>query len=210
MSTGFESDLNIGGMGSPPEQQRFSLQMFSKPSIVVAHLCFRAAALAYYFFATLLSDSFIIQFLVILILLSMDFWVVKNITGRLLVGLRWWNFVDSNGNNHWKFESAKDTSRFSSMDSRAFWMGLVLAPLVWFFFVSMAFFTFKWEWMIVALLGFGMTSANLYGYLRCRWANSTQLTNYLSRLAFISMLKRNRNANQQGNSDSSNPMQQSV
>lgn len=38
---------------------------------------------------------------------SMDFWTVKNITGRLLVGLRWWNFVDEDGQNHWKYESAK-------------------------------------------------------------------------------------------------------
>lgn len=38
-------------------------------------------------------------------LLSIDFWVVKNVTGRLLVGLRWWNFVDPDGNSTWKFES---------------------------------------------------------------------------------------------------------
>lgn len=42
-----------------------------------------------------------------LTLLSIDFWTVKNITGRLLVGLRWWNFVDAEGNNHWRYESAK-------------------------------------------------------------------------------------------------------
>lgn len=42
---------------------------------------------------------------------SMDFWTVKNITGRLLVGLRWWNFVDEEGQNHWKYESAKVRGR---------------------------------------------------------------------------------------------------
>lgn len=30
---------------------------------------------------------------------------VQNVTGRLLVGLRWWNEVDENGQNHWVFES---------------------------------------------------------------------------------------------------------
>ena len=73
----------------------------------------------------------------------MDFWTVKNITGRLLVGLRWWNFVDDSGNNHWKFESAKDQSRFAAMDRRIFWLALGLAPFCWLFFVSMAFFTFR-------------------------------------------------------------------
>jgi hypothetical protein len=27
------------------------------------------------------------------LLLAFDFWTVKNVTGRLLVGLRWWNEV---------------------------------------------------------------------------------------------------------------------
>lgn len=37
----------------------------------------------------------------------MDFWTVKNVTGRLMVGLRWWNYVDDNGQSHWVFESRK-------------------------------------------------------------------------------------------------------
>lgn len=41
------------------------------------------------------------------LLLSMDFWTVKNITGRLMVGLRWWNYVDDDGKSHWIFESRK-------------------------------------------------------------------------------------------------------
>lgn len=42
-----------------------NMLMFRQPSVVVAHVAFRAAALAYYFFANLFSNSFIIQFLVI-------------------------------------------------------------------------------------------------------------------------------------------------
>lgn len=53
------------------------------------------------------SDSFITSFVVVVLLLSMDFWTVKNITGRLMVGLRWWNYVDDNGESHWVFESRK-------------------------------------------------------------------------------------------------------
>ncbi|KAE9417748.1 hypothetical protein Angca_008408, partial [Angiostrongylus cantonensis] len=182
----FDSELNIGGVMHQPHGG-FSLSIFRKPTIVVAHVAFKGAALAYYFLANWLSSSFIVQFLIILTLLSMDFWTVKNITGRLLVGLRWWNFVDENGNNHWKFESAKDQSRFCTADRRAFWFGLVLGPILWLFFVTTAFFTFKWEWMIVALLGLSMNSANLYGYLRCRWADTNQFTSYISKWAFLSV-----------------------
>lgn len=30
---------------------------------------------------------------------------VKNVSGRLLVGLRWWNEVTEEGESLWKFES---------------------------------------------------------------------------------------------------------
>ena len=29
--------------------------------------------------------------------LSMDFWLTKNVSGRLLAGLRWWNHVNDKG-----------------------------------------------------------------------------------------------------------------
>ena len=41
----------------------------------------------------------------------MDFWTVKNVSGRLLVGLRWWNDVDEAGQNHWRFESFEARGR---------------------------------------------------------------------------------------------------
>lgn len=31
----------------------------------------------------------------------------KNVSGRLLVGLRWWNQVDEDGKSRWVFESRK-------------------------------------------------------------------------------------------------------
>lgn len=112
---------------------------------------------------------------------------MKNITGRLLVGLRWWNFVDAEGKNHWKFESAKDPSRFDASERYLFWLGVVAGPLLWALFTVTAFLTFKWEWMVVALLGLSMTSANLYGYLRCKWSNTTEMTNYFTKMAFFSV-----------------------
>jgi len=41
-----------------------------------------------------------------MLLLAADFYYSKNIAGRRLVGLRWWNEVDtSTGDSHWVFES---------------------------------------------------------------------------------------------------------
>jgi len=54
-----------------------------------------------------LSGHFIELFLTIVLLLAFDFWTVKNVTGRLLVGLRWWNKVEEDGTSVWVFESKK-------------------------------------------------------------------------------------------------------
>ena len=53
------------------------------------------------------SGHFIELFLTIVLLLAFDFWTVKNVTGRLLVGLRWWNKVEEDGTSAWVFESRK-------------------------------------------------------------------------------------------------------
>ena len=49
-------------------------------------------------------------FIAVILLLAFDFWTVKNVTGRLLVGLRWWNRVKEDGTSEWVFES-KQVSR---------------------------------------------------------------------------------------------------
>ncbi|KAI6194371.1 hypothetical protein M3Y96_01117700 [Aphelenchoides besseyi] len=178
---------NTAGFGM---DRSSGFRALSHPMIVLSHVGFRGAALFVYFFANWFWSSFIVQFLIILTLLSADFWTVKNITGRLLVGLRWWNIVDSEGKNHWKFESAKDPTRFDATERYIFWMGLIIAPALWILFVATAFLTFKWEWMVIAILGSGMSLANLYGYLRCKWNNTTEMTNYFTKLAFLSFLTR--------------------
>ena len=40
---------------------------------------------------------------IVVILAAIDYWIVKNLAGRLLVGLRWWVDFDEQGEEHWKF-----------------------------------------------------------------------------------------------------------
>jgi len=74
---------------------------------VFFHLIFRVLGIVTYLLCGLFNSGFIVNFVLIIILLSLDFWTIKNITGRLLVGLRWWNYVDEDGVSHWVFESRK-------------------------------------------------------------------------------------------------------
>ncbi len=79
------------------------------PIAAFFHVFFRVAALLVYILAsTLIGDAYFVHiFLTIILLLAVDFWTVKNVTGRLLVGLRWWNKVDEDGTSTWMFESKK-------------------------------------------------------------------------------------------------------
>ena len=53
-------------------------------------------------------------------------------------------------------------------DARLFWIGLFVAPLMWVIFFLTALFGFKFQWMILVIIGLTMSMSNLLGYLRCR------------------------------------------
>ncbi|GAA6091802.1 Golgi apparatus membrane protein TVP23 homolog B [Tachysurus ichikawai] len=155
------------------------------PLATFFHLFFRVSAILVYLLCELISSSFIACMVTIILLLSCDFWTVKNVTGRLLVGLRWWNQVDENGKSHWVFESRKENSRkiVSSSESRIFWLGLVVCPILWVFFVFSSLFSLKIKWLAVVIMGVVLQWANLYGYVKCKVGGGTNLksmaTNYL-------------------------------
>lgn len=77
------------------------------PWVAFFHLFFKAAALLTYGFGTWFSSNFVLIFVICILLLAMDFWTVKNVAGRLLVGLRWWNEIKEDGESVWVFESSK-------------------------------------------------------------------------------------------------------
>ncbi|XP_020503044.1 Golgi apparatus membrane protein TVP23 homolog B [Labrus bergylta] len=154
------------------------------------HLFFRASAIVVYLLCDILSGRFIACMVTIILLLSCDFWTVKNVSGRLLVGLRWWNQVDENGNSHWVFESKKTQSvnATSSAESRIFWLGLIVCPIFWLIFVFSTIFSFKLKWLAVVMMGLVLQWANLYGYVRCKVGGKSNLgnmaKNYLSAQVF--------------------------
>lgn len=55
---------------------------------------------------------------------------VKNVTGRLLVGLRWWNEANESG-SAWRFEQAPADREYSAYEKRLFWIGLVANVVAW-------------------------------------------------------------------------------
>ncbi|XP_075073067.1 Golgi apparatus membrane protein TVP23 homolog C isoform X1 [Mixophyes fleayi] len=147
------------------------------------HLFFRVSAILVYLLCELISSSFIACMVTIILLLSCDFWAVKNITGRLLVGLRWWNQVDDDGKSHWVYESRKtDSGKKSSSEaeSRIFWLGLITCPIIWVIFAFTALFSLKVKWLAVVIMGVTLQGANLYGYIKCKVGSRKNLTSIAS------------------------------
>ncbi|KAL8826522.1 MAG: hypothetical protein Q9191_003746, partial [Dirinaria sp. TL-2023a] len=78
-----------------------------------------------------------------MLLLATDFYYLKNIAGRRLVGLRWWNEVDTaSGDSHWVFESQDRSGEGTDehgqtrpsqnmTDKRFFWLALYCQPGLW-------------------------------------------------------------------------------
>ncbi|CAG9089377.1 unnamed protein product [Plutella xylostella] len=148
-------------------------KQFVHPYIVFFHLVFRCSAIVVYILCGWFSDSFIASFVLVILLLSADFWTVKNITGRLLVGLRWWNYVDDDGKSHWVFESKQN--RVNQNESRLFWLGLILCPLIWTGFLFISLLSLKFKWMLLVLIALTLTGANLYGYIKCKFGAKENL-----------------------------------
>ncbi|KAM6905302.1 Golgi apparatus membrane protein TVP23 homolog B [Xenentodon cancila] len=148
------------------------------PLVPFFHLFFRTAAVLLYLLCDLVSSRFAAATVSIVLLLSCDFWTVKNVSGRLLVGLRWWNQVDEDGKSRWVFESRKANSgnATSGAESRIFWLGLVVCPILWVIFLFSTIFSLNIKWLAVVIMGLVLQWANLYGYVRCKLGGKSNLT----------------------------------
>ncbi|XP_067912493.1 Golgi apparatus membrane protein TVP23 homolog A-like isoform X2 [Heterodontus francisci] len=170
------------------------LQKLRHPLATFFHLFFRVSAIITYLFCDWFSRSFVACFVTILLLLSFDFWSVKNVTGRLLVGLRWWNQIDEDGKSHWLFEAKKTTpkNRASSTEAEAqiFWLGLIVCPLIWTVFLFSTLFSLKLKWLALVIAGLSLQAANLYGYIRCKLGGSKNVTKAASTYLGQQLLQR--------------------
>jgi hypothetical protein len=128
---------------------------------------------SYLFLNWVLPD--VSTFIVVVLFSAVDFWVVKNVTGRLLVGLRWWSDFDQDGKEIWKFESYDREYQANTVDTAFFWTSQVGATLLWVLFLFLNVITFSIFWVIfssiqslLVFISTSLTATNLYGYYKCR------------------------------------------
>eukprot|EP01025_Chloroclados_australasicus_P030812 TRINITY_DN309_c1_g1_i1.p1 TRINITY_DN309_c1_g1~~TRINITY_DN309_c1_g1_i1.p1 ORF type:complete len:193 (+),score=19.10 TRINITY_DN309_c1_g1_i1:131-709(+) len=147
------------------------------PWVVIFHYLFKVAAIVWFIVGSIFTKGgFVMNFVVVLVFMACDFWVVKNVTGRLLVGLRWWNEPQVDGKTNWKFEALSEGDRgVNPRDKFMFWAATFATPFIWLLFIVVELFRLEFAYILLCVLGVIMSSINLYGYFRCtRWAKNAK------------------------------------
>ncbi|KAL4068221.1 hypothetical protein V8B97DRAFT_1974120 [Scleroderma yunnanense] len=99
------------------------------PAVLFCLYVFRVAAIAVYILCGLFTDNYVLSTVAVVVLLAMDFWNCRNVAGRRLVGLRFWNQIDEDGESYWVFESRDPSRPANPVDSK--WIAIYTFPLCW-------------------------------------------------------------------------------
>ena len=149
------------------------------PGIVFFTIFFKGLAMVAFLFLGIFGVPEALIFIIVVILNSLDFWFVKNVSGRILVGLRWWNEVKEDGTEVWKFESSHEI-RAKSIDTTIFWMSLYFAPAFWGVFLIFQLIGLRFMWFIACLIGFILTFSNTFGYYKCSGEQKNKIKGFLN------------------------------
>ncbi|CAN0192709.1 unnamed protein product, partial [Discosporangium mesarthrocarpum] len=164
-SYGQANGNSLGGTGLGAGSLGF-IRQSQHPMTAFFHYAFKVAAILFYLFGSIFFN-YIFVCVVCILLLAFDFWTVKNISGRLMVGLRWWSNVKEDGTNEWVFESLENMTEVNSADSKLFWIGLYGTPVIWLGFFMLGLLQLQIKWLVIVVMALLLNGANIYGYTKC-------------------------------------------
>eukprot|EP00835_Amoeboradix_gromovi_P001035 NODE_40_length_29852_cov_0.370215.p14 type:complete len:191 gc:universal NODE_40_length_29852_cov_0.370215:6828-6256(-) len=145
-------------IGNPQGPSETVISRSSHPIALIFHLLFKVIAFVVFLFGSSLQ-SYVLVFVICTLSLAFDFWTTKNVSGRLLVGLRWWSMEDK-----WVFESRPNYSPNSS-DSFVFWSTMVGFTALWILFGFL--YLLQFPWLVICVVAVLLNGSNLYGYYKC-------------------------------------------
>ena len=148
------------------------------PGIVFFTIFFKGLAMFCFLLLGIFGVPDALIFIFVVILNSLDFWFVKNVSGRILVGLRWWNEVKEDGTEVWKFESSNEI-KTKSIDTTIFWMSLYISPIFWGVFLFLELIGLKLMWFLSCLIAFILTFSNTFGYYKCSGEQNKKVKGFI-------------------------------
>ncbi|KAF5313270.1 hypothetical protein D9619_003034 [Psilocybe cf. subviscida] len=146
---------------------------------------FRIAAVAVYILAGWFTENFVLTTVIVVVLLAMDFWNCRNVSGRVLVGLRFWNQVDEDGESYWVFESRDPSRPANPIDSKhtlrltqdAPQIALYVFPALWIALLIVSLLKFGLSFIPIIILALVFNFTNVIGFTyadrdaKQKWAN---------------------------------------
>lgn len=175
--TNTNSQTTNGSTG--PQTWTDRLKESSHPVALLFYMFFRLAPIFIYIFGNLfiglitLKNKFILHFIILILLFAADFWNLKNVAGRLLVGLRWWNETNATeGNvgefeNVWVFETADPNRYINPIDSKVFWILLYAQPVVWMVFAFLCVLKFQFLYLLLIIIAISLSLTNAMAFTKC-------------------------------------------
>ncbi|GAA5827232.1 hypothetical protein JCM11251_001182 [Rhodosporidiobolus azoricus] len=167
--------VQTNGVGSADGEQSIWKQS-AHPVALFFLFFFRCAAIATYLLCGFFSSSYVFSTVLVVVLLSLDFWTVRNVSGRVLVGLRFWNQVDDDGTSFWVFESRSPEQPANAVDSKMFWIAMYSFPAAWILLLFVGILKFNISFLPIVLLALVFNLTNTVGYTyadrdaKRRWA----------------------------------------
>ncbi|KJP88447.1 hypothetical protein AK88_01899 [Plasmodium fragile] len=183
-STGLGNPMNINNSFSGNNHAPFDtndltnyfkslLNKTKHPYICFAHVFFKFLAVSIYFIGPYLFQSeksnepdFIVTFAGTLFLVSLDFYLVKNITGRFLVKMIWWIDANEDYSNKIIFKSS-DENLLNSTDKKVFWYALYANCLMWLSQTLQTLMSFQFCWFLLCSLCLLLSFYNLFNFWKC-------------------------------------------
>lgn len=137
------------------------------PGVALTTVVLKIAAIISFICLDWFTSNQAIVMIIVIILTAMDFWYTKNISGRILVGLRWWNIYNAETKQEkWSFES-KNEIKESTVDRSTFWTSLYGFTGAWLILSIWELIRFNFIWFSLCLISLSITGVNLYGFFRC-------------------------------------------
>ena len=146
-------------IGQPQGPTESVISKSSHPIALIFHLLFKITAFVVFLLGNTIFNSYVLIFVICTLSLAFDFWTTKNVSGRLLVGLRWWSLEDK-----WVFESRPNFTPNGS-DSFVFWISTVGFTFLWIVFSFL--YLLQFQWLVICVVAVLLNGSNLYGYYKC-------------------------------------------
>jgi len=181
-------------MLSPEELERIEIEKHKKfmmhrqyyivqpnhPGICFLHLFFKVSGVFSYVFLGFILRSTLLNFLMVFCSIVLDFWISKNISGRYLVGLRWWStHNDETGEEEWDFESYDFDLNFSQIDTTVFWWGICAHTIFWAIMFAIKVLGLNFLWGLLTFIGILLNGTNVWAFYKCSQHHKEKMMNLL-------------------------------